>query len=510
MASSSAMAFEHLQSRGGTPTPNFLAPSSATPTQPNSASTDITQATAQSAATSGTVSSHRSSSSNDSVSSLASIAAFSNPVPGTFRHSLDTQDAPSTLLGRALAMAAPHPKLQVMKAKGAVRESANIENIDIEGGPPGDPELRKRESRKLKAYSMSRGSVISLRSTVSQRERKRSNTVGLAEKSWDDLEGGAEFGLRTPNRRSALAMKDANSLTAAILAEKKRTPPRSPSISSFTFRSSQDASAHERRRSAPITPSTYRSTDESGVLISRPDNSSNYNIDSLTASLLTNMLPGMRISASAQSTTNKRNSLHKSRSREDAYDTQNGGMSRSSASMRKRPNPSLDIAQKDTPTGKDDQDLNAQHRLPLHDSPTVHLAKATGNDVPGQQSRQGQHLRRRSRKSVSYALPLEDEDQNAQSRMHPIDETNVTTRRGGKVRLSPATEPSEQERNRTLRPSIDLPAGPRPSLEERSLEESFEMVEKIKYDREARVEVGPLTAAAYRLTADDVCLVDPF
>lgn len=500
MASSSAVAFEHLQSRGGTPTPNLLVPNSASLTQPSSANTDRSQATAQTAALSGTVSLHvssfRSSSSNDSVSSLASIAAFSNPAPGTFRHSLDTQDAPSTILGRALAMAAPHPKLQIMKAKGGVRESANVENIDIENGPPGDHDLRKRESRKLKSYSMSRNSVISLRSPVSQRERKRSNTIGLAEKSWDDVEAGAEFGLRTPNRRSALAMKDANSLTAAILAEKKRTPPRSPSISSFTFKSSQGASAHERRRSAPITPSSYRSTDESGVLVVRPDTASNYNIDSLTASLLTNMLPGMRISTSAQSIASKRNSLHKSKSKEVATAVSKSDLSRSSTSTRKRPNLSLDLPARDRAKAQHDSADVYRYEV-AGDSPTVHRAKASGSEVPAQDGhgRQGQHLRRRSTKSVSYILPDEDEEQDR--RLLPIDESNVTTKRGGKPKLSPAADShGKDEPTCSLRPSIDVPPAPRPSLEDRSLEESFEMVEKVKHEGDGPVEVGPSNSRA--------------
>lgn len=481
MASSSAVAFEQLNSRGGTPTPNvhLLYPTSVT--QPNSASTDITQATAQSAISATTTSSHRSSSSNDSVSSLASIAAFSNPAPGTFRHSLDTQDAPSTILGRALAMAAPHPKLQIMKTKG-LRDSHNIENIDIENHLPGDPELRKRESRKLKTYSMSRHSVISQHSVRSQREKRRSNTIGLAsaEKSWEDLESGTEFGLRTPHRRSALSMKDINSLTAAMLAEKKRTPPRSPSVSSFTFRSSRGTSAHERRRSAPITPSSYRNTDESGVLIPRHTDASSYNIDSLTASLLTNMLPGMRISTSAQSSSDKRNSLHKSNRRENTVHSRYEASS--TASKKSRPNLSLDISAKNSTFAKCDETFVAALPNLSHESPTNYLARASGNDGQKEHGRQGQHLRRRSRKSISYALP-NDEDANErqtqqEERAHlPVDGRNITTRRGGgKPRLTPAAEEQEESRS--------MPAAPRPSLEE-----SFEAVDKTQIFDESNVEV---------------------
>lgn len=417
MASSSAVAFEHLNSRGGTPMPNMALLQPANTTQPNSANTDITQATAQSAVTgsttgSGTVtSSHRSSSSNDSVSSLASIAAFSNPAPGTFRHSLDTQDAPSTMLGRALAMAAPHPKLQIMKAKG-IRDSHNIENIDVENGLPPDHsevELSKREPRKLnKSQSISRNSMISQRSANSHRERRRSNTItSAAEKSWDDLENQLEFGLRTPHRRSALSMKDANSLTAAMLAEKKRTPPRSPSVSSFTFRSSQGTSAHERRRSAPITPSSYKTVNESGVLVGRPNDGSSYNIDSLTASLLMNMLPGMRISASAQSASDRRTSHHKSRSRDDACASHAEATS-TTASKKQRPNLSLDISARESAFTKCDETVVSVEANSLQESPTLNTAKASGNKGQNEHTRQGQHLRRRSRKSVSYALPDDD------------------------------------------------------------------------------------------------------
>lgn len=485
MASSSAVAFEHLNSRGGTPTPNMTLLPPTSLTQPNSASTDITQATAQSTITSTATSSHRSSSSNDSVSSLASIAAFSNPAPGTFRHSLDTQDAPSTMLGRALAMAAPYPKLQIMKNKG-VRDSHNIENIDVENGLPGDPELRKRESRKLKSYSMSRYSVISqhsIRSQEQQRGRKRSNTLGMSsglEKSWEDVENAGEFGLRTPHRRrSALAIKDANSLTAAILAEKKRTPPRSPSVSSFTFRSSQGTSAHERRRSAPITPSSYKTVDESGILVSRYTDASSYNIDSLTASLLTSMLPGMRISTSALSTSDKRNSLHRSMSRDTTDDHREVT---NTTATKSRPNLSLDISAKDSTFAKCDETSVGDSRQYSNGSPTEYLAKAkaSGNDSQKpQQSRQGQHLRRRSRKSISYALPDDDElDHQTKKANHlPIDATNITTRRGGKSRLTPAVEEREEK--------VALPPAPRPSLEE-----SYEVVDQHPIGDDSGLEVS--------------------
>jgi hypothetical protein len=178
MASSSAVAFEHLQSRGGTPNPNLQPPHSASLVQPSSANTDITQATAQSAVTTAT-SSHRSTASNSSISSLASIAAFSNPPQGTFRHSLDTQQAPSTMIGRVFAMAAPHPKLQIMKPKSA-RESANIENIDVEYGENAVSHHDKRESRKLKSLSVYQESV------TSHRERRRSNTLATFDKSWEN------------------------------------------------------------------------------------------------------------------------------------------------------------------------------------------------------------------------------------------------------------------------------------------------------------------------------------
>lgn len=389
-------------------------------------------------------------------------------------------------------MAAPHPKLQIMKAKSGIRESSNIENIDIENGlPDHDPELRKRESRKLKAYSMSRNSVISLRSNASQRERKRSNTIGMStEKSWDDLENAAEFGMRTPHRRSALAMKDANSLTAAILAEKKRTPPRTPSVYSFTLKSSQGTSAHERRRSAPITPSSYRSIDESGVWVPKAADHSNYNIDSLTASLLTSMLPGMRISASAQPNTATRHSLHRSKSREEAFPNDIGQSQ--SMSRKKRPDLSLDLSSDGSAVARADEAYAAMRRDQVNESPTTSKAKATGNNGSTPSTRPGQHLRNRSRKSISYAIQREEND--TPEKQLPIDETHITRRRAGKPRLSPAKELRESEDSEPgLRPSFDTPVAPRPSLEDRSLvgDESFDMVEKSEAIGGSRIEVRP-------------------
>lgn len=450
MASSSAVAFEQLNSRANTPAPALQPPHSATFTQPNSANTDITQATAQSAATNA--SSHRSTSSTGSISSLASIAAFGHPAPGTFRHSLDTQDAPSGIFARALAMAAPHPKLQIIKAKGA-RDSHNIENIDIEETAGFDEdELRRLEARKLKSFSMSNSSV------ASQRERRRSQTVGTLDNSWDDVEK-AEFGHKTPHRRSALSMKDANSLTAAILAEKKRPPSRSPSVSSFTFRSSRGTSMQERRRSTPITPVSNKSDDESGVLVQRPGEG-DYNIDSLTASLLQNMLPSMRVSTSTVSS--KRTSLHKSKSRDTTSTSPESTFTSSSSLRKKRPNLSLDIAAKDSSFYKVEEasrNIEIGQTSVNSSSKAISSSRSHGRLVEERRMKGQQHLRRRSRKSISYAL----ENDTVEAPLFGLDDKHITIRKMVvKPKLSPATETSEKEEEDRS------PSGPRPSPEAHS------------------------------------------
>ena len=160
MASSSAVAFEHIESRANTPAftgPIHLAPSghpalqaaqaqvqAKSPTPSNSANTESTSTTS-------TATHHRSNESRGSSSSisLASIAAFSNPAPGTFRHSEDTREAPTSLVAKALYMAAPHPKLQII-SRGLPGGGEQAEKQDGQGDA-GD--WKKKEARKLKSFS---------------------------------------------------------------------------------------------------------------------------------------------------------------------------------------------------------------------------------------------------------------------------------------------------------------------------------------------------------------------
>jgi hypothetical protein len=116
------------------------------PTLPNSATTEATATTH-----------HRSNESRGSSSSisLASIAAFSNPAPGTFRHSEDTREAPTSLVAKALYMAAPHPKLQIISRGapgGGGSANANEQQQQI-GKTEEDGDWKKKEARKLKAFS---------------------------------------------------------------------------------------------------------------------------------------------------------------------------------------------------------------------------------------------------------------------------------------------------------------------------------------------------------------------
>jgi hypothetical protein len=238
-------------------------------------------------------------------------------------------------------------------------------------------------------------------------------------------------------------MKDANSLTTAMLAEKKRTPPRSPSISSFTFRSSQGTSAHERRRSAPITPTSYRTTNESGVMVSPYSAESDFKLDSLTASLLTNLLPGMRVSTASVSS--RRASLHQSQGRK--YENAPGTPESASYRNKKKAGLSLNLMDR-AEDSSNPMDVDKGER------PYTNAARASGNDAGT--DKRWQHLRRRSQKSVSYAVGSRHLD----TSVMPVDESNITTRRGAKARLSPAVESRHSAEDSTM------PAAPRPSLDE--------------------------------------------
>lgn len=149
MASSSAVAFEHLESRANTPAfagkgAAQLAPAAKSPTLPNSATTEAT-------ATSGGTH-HRSNESRGSSSSisLASIAAFSNPAPGTFHHSSDTREAPTSIVAKALYMAAPHPKLHIV-SRGT--GSSGFEQARHTEAQAEEQDWKKKEARKLKSFS---------------------------------------------------------------------------------------------------------------------------------------------------------------------------------------------------------------------------------------------------------------------------------------------------------------------------------------------------------------------
>ena len=105
-------------------------------------------------------------------------------------------------------------------------------------------------------------------------------------------------------RRSVLGMKDANLVTAQILADsnskKRRTPSPTPSIGSASARSV----ISERRRSAPITPVSDKSRhslaaasiSEDGVWVKRK---SEQPMDAMTAALLENLIPGVEVGRSS-------------------------------------------------------------------------------------------------------------------------------------------------------------------------------------------------------------------
>lgn len=148
MASSSAVAFEPLHSRSTTP----ALPLQATSGPPGASSAGHLTAEALSPLPSAdTEASSRPSNVSDSGFSLASIAAFANPPPGMIAHSSDTKDAPRSKFARALAAAAPHPRLQVMSA-GGTAAAGSIRDCDLEAGGEGE-RWKDREARKLKSFS---------------------------------------------------------------------------------------------------------------------------------------------------------------------------------------------------------------------------------------------------------------------------------------------------------------------------------------------------------------------
>ena len=173
MASSSAVAFEHLASRPVTPFPMPLSAqtdavssgglSSGQPISPvppmsavsGTSNTDIGNHFASRAA-SRAGSHHRSTGSNNSTSaaSLTSFAAFSQPPQGIVRHSLDTTEAPTNIFARALHMAAPHPKLQVISRGAGGHAPRQSEEIAKPETPDGD--WLKKEAQKLKSINMTK------------------------------------------------------------------------------------------------------------------------------------------------------------------------------------------------------------------------------------------------------------------------------------------------------------------------------------------------------------------
>ena len=146
MASSSARAFEYLDSRTTTPFPLTSNPigTSRSPIPP--------APTSQNTSSSATLGTHHRSNNSDgsaSTTSLASLAAFSNPPPGLLRHSVDTQDAPASIFAKALSMASPHPKLQII-GRSETGNSVNSQTVEVAASP--DEDWQKREARKLKSF----------------------------------------------------------------------------------------------------------------------------------------------------------------------------------------------------------------------------------------------------------------------------------------------------------------------------------------------------------------------
>lgn len=319
------------------------------------------------------------------------------------------------------------------------------------------------------------------RESANKRKSAAASELGL---STDALDKGEKQDNAT--RRSVLGMKDANLVTAQILADsnskKRRTPSPTPSIGSASARSV----ISERRKSAPIMPVSAKSSrhsaaiSEDGVWVKRK---SEQPMDAMTAALLENLIPGVKVGRSSYQRP-KRNSRVEGelaaatqhvaavRVLESTTPTSSKSASSASSSARKhrnRQNLSLDISRNNSHfSSVDDRErVLAEAYDTVVGSASAKRSEASAPTAPVKSedtvaAAQGQqHLRRRSWKSVSGAiLPLQDKGENMSV---PVHDGNVS-RRKVTPKLSPPKEVAEERDLDEL--DVPQPSAPRPSLDE--------------------------------------------
>lgn len=319
------------------------------------------------------------------------------------------------------------------------------------------------------------------REPFNKRKSAAASELGL---STDALEEGDNHDNTT--RRSVLGMKDANLVTAQILSgsKKRRTPSPTPTIGSAR------SIVSERRKSAPITPvsdeSRHSATiSEDGVWVKRK---SEQPIDAMTAALLENLIPGVKVGRSSYQRP-KRTSRVEGEAAEPSGVAQQqaaavrvlgsttpassrSASSASSSSNRKhrnRQNLSLDISRNNSHFSKVD---DRERVLAEAYDTIVGSASASGSEASvltapvksedaAAATQSQRHLRRRSWKSVSGAIfPLQDQGENMAVPPH---DGNVT-RRKVTPKLSPPKEVAEERDLDEL--EVPQPSAPRPSLDE--------------------------------------------
>ena len=325
------------------------------------------------------------------------------------------------------------------------------------------------------------------RESANQRKSAAVSELGL---STDALEKGERQDNTT--RRSVLGMKDANLVTAQILSDskKRRTPSPTPTIGSAR------SVVSERRKSAPITPVSDKSRhsaaiSEDGVWVRRK---SEQPMDAMTATLLENLIPGVKVGRSSYQRPKRNSRLEAElpattqqvatvRVLESTTPTSSKSASSASSSARKhrnRQNLSLDISRNNSHFSKVDD----RERVLAEAYDTIVGSACAGGSEAGvptapvkseddaSATHNQRHPRRRSWKSVSGAiLPLQDRGENMAV---PAYDGNVT-RRKVTPKLSPPKEVAE-ERDLDER-EVPHPSAPRPSLDE-DANESIVFVEQ--------------------------------
>ena len=205
-------------------------------------------------------------------------------------------------------------------------------------------------------------------------------------------------------------------------ADRKRTPSPSSTASAHSQRSVHSTLRKQiRRKSAPVIPDSRRPFDDlkdSGVYIKHQ--TVDFGVDTMTASLLTSLVPGIKIGQS---------SFSKRSTRSQRPLTPNSTIS---SSRKKRPDLSLPIATQDSRFAKCD-DVTRIHACSMSISSSVQPV--------AQENDSSTHLRRRSWKTASFAKAnTEEREENLDS----IYDVHVT-RRVARPKLSPPEEMKEEE-----------------------------------------------------------------